>query len=45
VWSYLDNMNFSALACPDTLPDIHEITAGLRRALAELLKAADAATV
>jgi diacylglycerol O-acyltransferase len=40
VWSYLDNMNFSALGCPDTLPDIHCITEGLRHALDELVKAA-----
>ena len=39
VWSYLDRMNFSALACPDTLPDVEVLVAGLADALAELLRA------
>ncbi len=42
VWSYLDNMNFSAICCPDTLPDVHAITEGLRHALDDLVKAAAA---
>lgn len=37
VWSYLDTMSFSALACPDTLPDVHVLLAGLEKSLAELL--------
>jgi hypothetical protein len=36
VWSYLDRLNFSALACPDTLPDLDELVAHLRPALDEL---------
>jgi diacylglycerol O-acyltransferase len=40
VWSYLDGMNFSAICCPDTLPDVHAITEGLRHALDELVKLA-----
>jgi diacylglycerol O-acyltransferase len=36
VWSYLDRLNFSALACPDTLPDLDELVAQLRPALDEL---------
>jgi WS/DGAT/MGAT family acyltransferase len=35
-WSYLDRMNFSLLACPDLLPDLDAIVAGLRPALAAL---------
>ncbi len=40
VWSYLDRMNFSAVACPDTLPDLREIVDGLEDALGTLLKRA-----
>ena len=40
VWSYLDRMNFSAIACPDTLPDLRSVVDGLEESLAELLKAA-----
>lgn len=36
VWSYLDRLNFSALACPDTLPDLSGLVQHLRPALAEL---------
>jgi WS/DGAT/MGAT family acyltransferase len=36
VWSYLDRLNFSALACPDTLPDLDQLVAHLRPALDEL---------
>lgn len=38
VWSYLERMNFSALACPDTLRDVHVLVAGLADALAELVR-------
>lgn len=38
VWSYLDTMAFSALACPDTLDDLPGLVAGLRPALEELLE-------
>jgi WS/DGAT/MGAT family acyltransferase len=36
VWSYLDRLNFSALACPDTLPDLPGLVKHLDPALAEL---------
>jgi len=39
VWSYLERMNFSALACPDTLRDVDVLVAGLADALAELVRA------
>lgn len=48
VWSYVDRMNFSLLACPDLLPDVHHLAAYFAAALAELDLAppapADAAT-
>jgi diacylglycerol O-acyltransferase len=37
VWSYLERMSFSALACPDTLPDVDVLLAGLEASLAQLL--------
>ena len=37
VWSYLDRLNFSALACPDTLPDLPGLVKHLQPALAELV--------
>ncbi len=36
VWSYVDRMNFSLLACPDLLPDVHVLASYLPAALAEL---------
>jgi WS/DGAT/MGAT family acyltransferase len=39
VWSYLDRLNFSALACPDTLPDLPGLVKHLKPALAELCAA------
>jgi diacylglycerol O-acyltransferase / wax synthase len=42
VWSYLDRLNFSALACPDVLDDLRGIVERLQPALDELVKAADA---
>lgn len=42
VWSYLDRLNFSALACPDTLPDLPGLVRHLRPALAELAAATGA---
>ena len=39
-WSYLDRMNFGAIACREAIPDLHEITEGLGDALAELVRAA-----
>ncbi len=37
VWSYLDRLNFSALACPDRLPDLPGLVKHLQPALAELV--------
>ncbi|MEZ0577161.1 wax ester/triacylglycerol synthase family O-acyltransferase [Nocardioides sp. MH1] len=37
VWSYMDRMNFSLLACPDLLPDVERLAAHFPAALAELL--------
>jgi len=39
VWSYVDRMNFSLLACPDLLPDVEVLAAFFPEALAELLGA------
>jgi diacylglycerol O-acyltransferase len=39
VWSYLDDMNFSAISCPELIPDLPAVTGGLHDALAELAKA------
>ncbi|MFY9588745.1 MAG: WS/DGAT domain-containing protein [Actinomycetota bacterium] len=43
VWSYIDQMNFAAIACRDLLPDVHQVIDRLPDALDELLKAADRA--
>ena len=40
MWSYIDQMNFSLLACPKQIPDLWEITDGIREELALLVKAA-----
>ena len=37
VWSYVDRMNFSLLACPDLLPDVEVLASFVPAALAELL--------
>lgn len=37
VWSYVDRMNFSLLACPDLLPDVEVLASHFPPALAELL--------
>ncbi len=37
VWSYVDRMNFSLLACPDLLPDVNVLASHFPAALAELL--------
>jgi WS/DGAT/MGAT family acyltransferase len=42
VWSYLDRLNFSALACPDTLPDLPGLVQHLAPALTELTAATGA---
>ncbi len=42
VWSYLDRLNFSALACPDILDDLRGIVDRLQPALDELVAAAAA---
>lgn len=36
VWSYVDKMNFSLLACPDLLPDVDVLASYFPAALAEL---------
>lgn len=36
VWSYVDRMNFSLLACPDLLPDVDTLASYFPEALAEL---------
>ncbi|WP_232680300.1 wax ester/triacylglycerol synthase family O-acyltransferase [Nocardioides sp. R-C-SC26] len=36
VWSYIDRMNFSLLACPDLLPDVEVLASYFPAALAEL---------
>ncbi|GAA4807355.1 wax ester/triacylglycerol synthase family O-acyltransferase [Nocardioides caeni] len=36
VWSYVDRMNFSLLACPDLLPDVQHLASYFPAALAEL---------
>ena len=41
VWSYMDQMNFAAIACRDLLPDVHQVVDRLADSLDELLKAAD----
>jgi diacylglycerol O-acyltransferase / wax synthase len=40
VWSYLDQLNFGVVACPQTVPDLRELVAQLHDALEELQKAA-----
>jgi WS/DGAT/MGAT family acyltransferase len=37
VWSYLDRMHFSLLACPDNLADVRDVATRLQRALDELV--------
>ena len=37
VWSYVDRMNFSLLACPDLLPDVEALASFVPAAVAELL--------
>jgi WS/DGAT/MGAT family acyltransferase len=39
VWSYLDRMNFSLLACPDLLPDLRRLADGLPGCLRDLVQA------
>jgi WS/DGAT/MGAT family acyltransferase len=41
VWSYIDQMNVSAIACRERLPGIHDVTDGIGEALRELLKLAE----
>jgi diacylglycerol O-acyltransferase len=40
VWSYLGELNFGIVACPETMPDLPEFPNSLREALEELQKAA-----
>jgi diacylglycerol O-acyltransferase / wax synthase len=44
VWSYLDQMNFGIVSCPEFIPDLWELVADLSDALAELRKAATPST-
>ncbi|MCW2673992.1 MAG: tgs2 1 [Frankiales bacterium] len=39
VWSYLDKMNFSLLACPDLLPDLRGLADRLPASLRDLVRA------
>jgi diacylglycerol O-acyltransferase len=41
VWSYIDQMNFAALACRERLPGVRGLVDGFGDALGELLKAAN----
>ncbi len=41
VWSYAQRMYVSALSCPDTMPDLHEVTDAIPHALADLLATTD----
>jgi diacylglycerol O-acyltransferase len=45
VWSYIDQMNFAAIACADRLPQVHRVTDGLAESLRELLKEAERVSV
>jgi WS/DGAT/MGAT family acyltransferase len=45
VLSYLDNVDFGAIACRDLVPRIFDLAAGFADAVAELRQAADAAGV
>jgi diacylglycerol O-acyltransferase len=40
VWSYVDQMHFSLLTCPDNLPDLRAVATRLKPALDDLLAAA-----
>jgi diacylglycerol O-acyltransferase / wax synthase len=40
VWSYLDQLHFSLLTCPDNLPDLRPLATRLQHALDDLLAAA-----
>jgi diacylglycerol O-acyltransferase len=41
VWSYLDRMNFSFLACPDLLPDLRGLADHLPAGLQDLVRASE----
>ena len=41
VWSYLDRMNFSLLACPDLLPDLRGLAHHFSASLADLVRASE----
>ena len=41
VWSYVDQLNFSFIACREAMPDLWDLTDAVRDCLAELVKAAD----
>ena len=44
VWSYLDQMNFGVVSCPELIPDMWELVADFNDALAELRKASTPAS-
>ena len=44
VWSYLDQMNFGVVSCPELIPDLWELIGDFGDALAELRKAAATST-
>jgi diacylglycerol O-acyltransferase len=37
-WSYAGRLNIAALSCPDLLPDLRSLVAGLEPALEQLLE-------
>ena len=43
VWSYVDQLNFSALACAKAMPDLRLLTDAIPQALMELQLAAESA--
>jgi diacylglycerol O-acyltransferase len=40
VWSYLDQMNFGIVSCPDLMPDLWDFVGDMADALEELKKQA-----
>ncbi len=41
MWSYLDQLNISLIACREAVPDLWSLTEDIRESAAELVKAAD----
>jgi hypothetical protein len=42
VWSYLDELGFGIVACPEIVPDLWDLVTDMHDALEELSKQADA---